>query len=576
MKKPNSKENGFILIFSVLMLMGISTIGVGMIYNAHHGQIAAQNYKNRTIAFYSSDGVRALLAQEIQDGNAGAYLGSIKSDTILGEVYSPFAGTSVDDLRATSVNNPPARIDKSYYLGSNYGDIHDYGIKWKGYLIPPVSGSYKFLFRCNDFCEFKLSTNEKTVTLTSIGYKNTDSTNWTESQDPSEVAHRFRKNHGGPRPLPTTVALKVGQRYYFEFYHVNVNGKGMGEVGWAIPGGISETPIPGSRLSQDSSATVKWDTTLVDNHRVRYMVNETAPLIYSLNTESILGGIGDSTFRSPLSQVLSFRDANTIQDTVNMRVIYYDFKSDGSNPEFEHYGSGISTALQKGMVRPDLLNFTTENADYFGLKTIGKPMVGASPKLNCGIDKWFSAWKPGFFTTYTDPKDCSKTAPAARDDAFMNFVIKDSLKFIRDKAAGPNVYNFKAPDNGKDAMDFDPLSNKGFGKEGRPHNFSFCMEMHSEFEMSSGMSISFTGDDDVWVFINGLLVMDLGYIHGPADGDVNLDALGLTYGNTYPFDFFYCERHTDGSSINLTLNMPLKPVFGKARSNWKREYGGLD
>jgi fibro-slime domain-containing protein len=67
------------------------------------------------------------------------------------------------------------------------------------------------------------------------------------------------------------------------------------------------------------------------------------------------------------------------------------------------------------------------------------------------------------------------------------------------------------------------------------------------------------GDDDVWAFVNGKLAMDLGGIHGSEKGSISLDGVavkfGLTEGKSYPFDFFYAERHVDSSTIKVTTNL---------------------
>lgn len=91
-------------------------------------------------------------------------------------------------------------------------------------------------------------------------------------------------------------------------------------------------------------------------------------------------------------------------------------------------------------------------------------------------------------------------------------------------------------------------------------NFHFCLETHGEFDYKPGQTFSFTGDDDVYFYVNGKLVVDLGGIHGPQSKSVSLDGMGLVAGKSYPWDFFYCERHTGGSSMQMTTSMNLRAM----------------
>lgn len=108
---------------------------------------------------------------------------------------------------------------------------------------------------------------------------------------------------------------------------------------------------------------------------------------------------------------------------------------------------------------------------------------------------------------------------------------------------------------------FYPIDGALLGNQGRSHNYHFTMELHSAFTYKAGQTFSFTGDDDLWLFIDDKLVVDLGGVHGAETGGINLDTLGLTLGTDYAFDLFFAERHTTESNFKMQIaGIELKPV----------------
>jgi fibro-slime domain-containing protein len=114
--------------------------------------------------------------------------------------------------------------------------------------------------------------------------------------------------------------------------------------------------------------------------------------------------------------------------------------------------------------------------------------------------------------------------------------------------AGSGVYTYDNPE-------FFPIDDAGFGNEGNPHNYHFTFELHTKFHYRGGEVFTFTGDDDLFTFINGRLAIDLGGVHGAMSESIDLDAraeeLGITPGNVYALDFFFAERHTSESNFRI-------------------------
>jgi len=110
-----------------------------------------------------------------------------------------------------------------------------------------------------------------------------------------------------------------------------------------------------------------------------------------------------------------------------------------------------------------------------------------------------------------------------------------------------------------DNRGFFPIDNQLFGNQGRSHNFHFTLATQFNFRYIGGEVFRFRGDDDLWVFINGRLAIDLGGLHESLTGEVLLDEraaqLGLVKDQVFPLHLFFAERHTVESNFSIETSI---------------------
>ena len=102
---------------------------------------------------------------------------------------------------------------------------------------------------------------------------------------------------------------------------------------------------------------------------------------------------------------------------------------------------------------------------------------------------------------------------------------------------------------------------------GQGRNQHFCFESHAKFIYRKGLRFGVRGDDDIWVFIDNKLAVDIGGMHLPAPGYVDLDYFvgasgGFVVGNEYDLDIFFCDRRTTVSTMSIKTNMYIRQKTG--------------
>ena len=225
-----------------------------------------------------------------------------------------------------------------------------------------------------------------------------------------------------------------------------------------------------------------------------------------------------------------------------LAVTIRDFSS--KHTDFEK--DGMEGALHKGMVAPIL------PADK-------KPLQGPVFFFQTHFDHWF-------VTDSTNP-----------DPTLRNYETCRDLPMSKDRYGYWGHDSYDDPDHSFFPIDDFNRFNETFVShyrdratgdwvDGQAHNFHFCMEMHANFKYRQGQVFRFSGDDDVWVYIDNRLAIDIGGTHGPVADSVYVDTMKLAPGGKYDFDLYYCERKTKGSNLQIQTSI----FFEQSQSLWAK------
>jgi hypothetical protein len=154
------------------------------------------------------------------------------------EVWTGITGTNISSI---PVDSPPSSITEIYAFetASNIGD--NYGSRVRGYLCAPETGAFTFWIASDDRAELWLSTAEDPVNKVRIAYVS----GWTYSRQWEKYTTQ----------LSAPINLVAGQRYYIEALLKEGTGGDHLAVGWQLPSGTLERPIPGIRISPYETQT---------------------------------------------------------------------------------------------------------------------------------------------------------------------------------------------------------------------------------------------------------------------------------------------------------------------------------
>jgi WD40 repeat protein len=319
--------------------------------------------------------------------------------------WDSIPGTSVANLTANVryPDQPNGKIvlDSGFEAKSNRGN--NYGAVMSGWILAPKTGNYTFWIASNDNGEFWLSTTESKTNTKLV----------------ASVTGYTKPRQWGKYPSQKSVAIKLdsGKYYYAEALQKDATGGDCLAVGWQLPNGTLEQPIPRNRLSQ---ITVVQPPT-----NIAPRVHITAPVFGKVikKGDTLLVTATASDSDGFVAKVTFSRDGKVIA-TDTTAPYAYTFR----DTTVGNHTIRAQATDNKGAVANDSVNYSVQ--------TTLPPPVNLAP--------WVRITAPTFGKVIKKGDTLLVTATASDSDGFVAKVtFSRDGKVIATDTSAPYAYNFR-------------------------------------------------------------------------------------------------------------------------------------
>lgn len=258
--------------------------------------------------------------------------------------------------------------------------------------------------------------------------------------------------------------------------------------------------------------------------------------------------------------------SDNLPDRIQLDCVIRDFKPkswEGGHPDFESFGGTTTVGLVAEYLSDD--GKPVSSGDLRGMKISSEFKDSEGRNINPAMYDPEMGDVQG--SLVNGPSGNGLTSSDRFDQWYRNVPgvnLSTVIQLSLDRIEGTDRYVFDSQGGNEfDPVWFLPINGELYGNFRDDRNYHFTTEINTEFTFhrETGQVFKFTGDDDVWVFIDGRLVVDLGGLHPKREQFLDLDRLDwLEDDRTYALDIFHAERRYSGSNFRVETTLQLRAV----------------